>query len=86
MPIAARSRIAIIGGGISGLSAALRVHELAVEQKRDVRITLLEASDRLGGVLRTERIGEYLVEHAADMWITNKPEATRLCAKLGLTD
>ncbi|GDY09233.1 protoporphyrinogen oxidase [Planctomycetia bacterium] len=80
------TRIAIIGGGISGLSAALRVHELATEQGRDVRITLLEASDRLGGVLRTERIGEYLVEHAADMWITNKPEATRLCEKLGLAE
>lgn len=80
------SHIAIIGGGITGLSAALRVHELAAEQKRDVRITILEASDRLGGVLRTERIGEYLVEHAADMWITNKPEAMRLCVKLGLTE
>ncbi|MFM9961829.1 MAG: protoporphyrinogen oxidase [Planctomycetaceae bacterium] len=80
------TRIAIIGGGISGLSAALRVHELAVEQHRDVRITLIEAADRLGGVLRTEHIGDYLVEHAADMWITNKPEGVRLCEKLGLVE
>ncbi len=80
------NRIAIIGGGISGLSAALRVHELAAEQRRDVQITLLEASDRLGGVLQTEQIGEYLVEHAADMWITNKSEAMQLCEKLGLTE
>ena len=80
------TRIAIIGGGISGLSAALRVHELAVEQNREVQITLLEASPRLGGVLQTERIGEYLVEHAADMWITNKPEGVRLCEKLGLAE
>ena len=79
-------RIAIIGGGITGLSAALRVHELAAEQHCDVRITLLEASSRLGGVLHTERIGDYLVEHAADMWITNKPEGIRLCEKLGLTE
>jgi oxygen-dependent protoporphyrinogen oxidase len=80
------TRIAIIGGGISGLSAALRVQELAVEQQRDVRITLLEGSDRLGGVLQTEHIGDYLVEHAADMWITNKPEGVRLCEKLGLAE
>lgn len=79
-------RIAIIGGGISGLSAALRVHELATEQNRDVQIMLFEASDRLRGVLRTERIGEYLVEHAADMWITNKPEGVRLCEKLGIAE
>jgi oxygen-dependent protoporphyrinogen oxidase len=79
-------RVAIIGGGISGLAAALRVHELTVEQRREAQVTLFEASDRLGGILRTERVGEYLVEHAADMWITNKPEATRLCEKLGLAD
>ena len=80
------TRIAIIGGGISGLSAALRIHELAAEQQRDLQITLFEASVRLGGVLHTERIGDYLVEHAADMWITNKPEGVRLCEKLGLAD
>ncbi len=79
-------RVAIIGGGISGLSAALRVHELAAKQQRDVQITLFESSDRLGGVLHTERIGDYLVEHAADMWITNKPEGVWLCEKLGLAD
>ncbi len=80
------TRIAIIGGGIAGLSAALRVHELATEQQRAVQITLLEASDRLGGVLHTERVGDYLVERAADMWITNKPEGVRLCEKLGLVE
>ncbi len=86
MDPATRFKIAIIGGGISGLSAALRAHELAQQSGREVAITIFEASPRLGGVLRTERIGEYLVEHAADMWITNKPEATRLCEKLGLAD
>ena len=60
-------KIAIIGGGISGLAAALRAHELAQQSGREVSITIFEASPRLGGVLRTERIGEYLVEHAADM-------------------
>ena len=86
MDPAARFKIAIIGGGISGLAAALRAYELAQQSGRDVSITIFEAAPRLGGVLRTERIGEYLVEHAADMWITNKPEATRLCEKLGLAD
>ncbi len=83
---ATRFKLAIIGGGISGLAAALRAYELAQQSGREVSITIFEASPRLGGVLRTERIGEYLVEHAADMWITNKPEATRLCEKLGLAD
>src|SRR5439155_24495212 len=81
-----KSQIAIIGGGISGLSAALRLGDLARERGDSVNVTLFESSDRLGGVLRTERVGEYLVEHAADMWITNKPEAMRLCERLGLSE
>lgn len=84
-PIGPR-RIAIIGGGITGLSAALRLSDLARERQLAIEVTLLENSDRLGGVLRTERIGEYLVEHAADMWITNKPEGVRLCERLGLAE
>ncbi len=79
-------RIAIIGGGITGLSAALRLSDLARERGNSIEVTLLESSDRLGGMLRTERIGEYLVEHAADMWITNKPEGVRLCERLGLAE
>ena len=79
-------RIAIIGGGITGLSAALRLSDIARERGLAIEVTLLENSDRLGGVLRTERIGEYLVEHAADMWITNKPEGVRLCERLGLAE
>ena len=79
-------RIAIIGGGITGLSAALRLSDLARETDVAIDVTLLENSARLGGLLRTERIGEYLVEHAADMWITNKPEGVRLCERLGLAE
>ena len=59
-------RIAIIGGGITGLSAALRLSDIARERQLAIDVTLLDNSDRLGGVLKTERIGEYLVEHAAD--------------------
>lgn len=79
-------RIAIVGGGITGLSAALRLSDIAHERGLAIDVTLLENSDRLGGVLQTERIGEYLVEHAADMWITNKPEGVRLCERLGLAE
>ncbi len=79
-------RIAIVGGGISGLSAAFRLSELAREVGRAVEVTLFEAASRLGGLLHTERIGEYLVENSADMWITNKPEAVRLCERLGLAE
>ncbi len=79
------TRIAIIGGGISGLAAAF-----ALEEHRragaDIDYVLYEASTRLGGVLRTEHIDGCLVEAGPDSFITEKPWATDLCRALGLGD
>ncbi len=78
-------RIAIIGGGISGLSAAF-----AIEQQRrsgaDVEYVLYESSSRLGGVLRTEHIDGCVVEAGPDSFVTEKPWAADLCRALGLGD
>ncbi len=76
------SRIAVIGGGISGLAAANRLIELAP----NTQLTLFEAADRLGGVLRTERHDRYLVELSADNFITNVPWGLELCRRVGLAD
>lgn len=77
------TRIAIIGGGISGLAAAF-----ALEQHRragaPVDYVLYESSPRLGGVLRTEKIDGCLVEAGPDSFITEKPWATDLCRALGI--
>ncbi len=130
------TRIAVIGGGISGLAAAHRLVELntgrfktregdapaeppqretsglsgsagaspsqlhGVEttstdaggrgkaerapEGRSVQVTLFESRARLGGVIGTERIGDYLVERGADSFITVKPWALNLCRRLGL--
>jgi oxygen-dependent protoporphyrinogen oxidase len=86
MATSARKRIAVIGGGITGLAAAHRVLELADEKSQPVELTLLEASGTAGGVAGTRRIGDYLVETGADSFITNKPAAIRLCERLGLND
>ena len=75
-------RIAIIGGGISGLAAAHRLQELAPQFK----LTLIEASPRLGGVLRTEEQGGFLVEGGADNFITTSPGAVEFCRQLGFED
>jgi protoporphyrinogen/coproporphyrinogen III oxidase len=79
------TRIAIIGGGISGLSAAFALEE----QRRsgvDVDYILYESSTRLGGVLRTESIDGCIVEAGPDSFITEKPWAADLCRALGLAD
>ena len=78
-------RIAIIGGGISGLSAAY-----SLEQHRrdgaEVEYVLYEASSRLGGVLRTEVIDGCVVEAGPDSFVTEKPWAADLCRLIGLGD
>ena len=75
-------RIAVVGGGISGLAAAHRLHEI----DPGVDLVLFEASDRLGGVLQTSRLDGYLVEHSADNFITNVPWGVDLCRAVGLED
>src|SRR5258708_18975158 len=78
-------RIAIIGGGISGLSAAY-----TIEKKRQsgtpVDYVLFESSPRLGGVVATERVDGCLVEAGPDSFLTEKPWAADLCSKIGLSD
>src|SRR5688572_10641125 len=66
-------RVAIIGGGISGLSAAFYLDR----QRRagaDLAFTLFEAGPRFGGVLRT------------DSFLSEKPWASELCRDLGIDD
>src|SRR5467141_510813 len=78
-------RIAIVGGGISGLSAAY-----TIEKKRQsgtpVQYVLFESSPRLGGVLATDRVDGCLVEAGPDSFLTEKPWAADLCCKIGLGD
>ncbi len=78
------TRIAIIGGGISGLSAA---HALESQRRAGaVEYVLYESSPQLGGVLRTEHIQNCVVEAGPDSFITEKPWAADLCRALGLGD
>jgi oxygen-dependent protoporphyrinogen oxidase len=78
------TRIAIIGGGISGLTAAFALEES--RRAGAAEYVLYEASPHLGGVLRTEYIHGCIVEAGPDAFITEKPWAADLCRTLGLGD
>lgn len=54
----------IIGGGITGLSAAYFLQNKARESGQDVSITIVEASERLGGKIRTVHDGAFTMEMA----------------------
>jgi oxygen-dependent protoporphyrinogen oxidase len=71
----------VVGGGISGLVAAYR---LRVAVGPDASITLFDPADRLGGVLRTERLGGQTVDVGAEAFIARRPEVPALLAELGL--
>lgn len=75
-------RVAVIGGGITGLAAAQRL----VSQSDNVQVVLLESSRRLGGIIRTESADGFLMELGPDSFITNKPAALQLCDEIGFTD
>ena len=72
--------VAVIGGGIAGLSAA---YEL---ERRGLGVRILEASDRLGGVIRTERIDDWVIDAGPDSLLAQKPAAVQLCGELGIGD
>ena len=71
---------AIIGGGITGLAAALRLEQKAPQSQ----ITLIESTDRLGGVLQTRLESGYLIEQSADMFTTELGVMPALCRDIGL--
>src|SRR5260221_2855703 len=72
------SSVAIVGGGISGLSATYYL------SKSGISSTLIEARPRLGGVIQTERIQDCVVEAGPDSFLSVKPWAMDLLRELGL--
>jgi oxygen-dependent protoporphyrinogen oxidase len=79
-PASAPPHVVIVGGGITGLTAAWRL------QAAGITYTLLEASPRLGGKLRTESRDGFVLELGADAILTRKPWALALAKELGLGD
>src|SRR5574337_1143300 len=85
MTTSAVKRVAIIGGGISGLSAAVAL-ERARSGGAALEYKLFESSGRLGGVLVTERVDGCLVEAGPDSFLTEKSWGLDFCRSLGLGD
>jgi oxygen-dependent protoporphyrinogen oxidase len=72
--------VAVIGGGISGLSAAWEL----ISHDADVSVTVLEGSDRLGGKLRLEDVGGHRIDVGAESVLARRPEALTLFEQLGV--
>lgn len=77
-------RVAIVGGGISGLTAAFYLEQ---ERRKGapLEVVVFESSSHLGGVIRTERVEGCVVEAGPDSFLTSKPWARELCDDLRLS-
>ncbi|MEM9195460.1 MAG: protoporphyrinogen oxidase, partial [Myxococcota bacterium] len=75
-------RIAIVGAGISGLTAAHR----ALELRPDADVVVFEASSRSGGAIATERTDGLIIERGPDSILSDKPAALDLVRRLGIED
>jgi oxygen-dependent protoporphyrinogen oxidase len=76
--------IAVIGGGIAGLSAAYTLQNEAASANLAVSITLVDAGEKLGGKIVTEQVGEFTIEGGPDCFIRQKPWAAELAHSLGI--
>ncbi len=83
----ASRRVVVVGGGIAGLSAALRLREVL----GDAEITVVDQADRLGGKLHTAAFGPASLEAGAESFLVRDPDgdhsaAVRLTERVGLGD
>lgn len=77
-------KIAIIGGGISGLSCAWFVREAFRVNQIPISLKVFEAEDHFGGSIRTQQRDGFTYESGPDTFISEKPWAIDLCKRLGL--
>ncbi|MGN9757709.1 protoporphyrinogen oxidase [Streptomyces sp. SD31] len=73
-------RVVVIGGGIAGLAAAHRLLDAGRQ------VTVLEASDRVGGKLLPGEIAGVRVDLGAESMLARRPEAVALAREVGLAD
>ncbi len=82
-------RILIIGGGVSGLGAAYKIHR-AVSEGHGLDFLLIEKENRLGGKIQTEIVpdpsngGVFIVDGGPDCFLTEKPACHRIAKLLGI--
>ena len=75
-------KIAIIGGGISGLTTAFYIKQ----GNPDIDITIFEKEEKLGGKMMTKQIDGFLFEEGSNGFLSNKPDTLELVKESGCED
>lgn len=74
----------VIGGGITGLSAAYYLKKEACEKNLPLRVLVVESESQLGGKVQTDLFDGFVMEKGPDSFLARKPAALNLCLELGL--
>ena len=80
------ARIAVVGGGISGLATAYYLKRESLQRSLEIEISVIDRSNRLGGVVKSERVKGFLLESGPENFVSFKPQALELITELGLRD
>src|SRR5919107_938729 len=83
---AAAGHVVVLGGGIAGLAAAHRLLQVHSDVPSGLHVTLVEADDRLGGKIVTERIDGFVIEGGPDSFLATKPRGIGLWEELASGD
>ncbi len=78
-------RVAIIGGGVAGLSAAFRLREELRTAGREYELVLFEQENKCGGATQTITEKGYALEHGPNGWLSSKALTGRLIEEVGRT-
>lgn len=79
-----KKQVVIIGGGITGLTAAYYLQKKVCENQLPYTIRLIEASNRLGGFMQTYKKDGYLVDRGPDSFLESKTSVIRLAHEVGM--
>ncbi|WP_163971318.1 protoporphyrinogen oxidase [Oceanobacillus halotolerans] len=81
-----KKNVVIVGGGITGLTAAYYLQKEIKEKQLPINVKLVEASNRLGGKIKTKRKSGFTIEQGPDSFLARKKPAVKLAEELGMAD
>lgn len=81
-----KKKVFVIGAGITGLATTYYLQKEAKDENLPLEVTLLEATDRVGGQMQTVKKDGFVIERGPDSFLVRKESAARLIRDVGLGD